>query len=424
MNAALSDLALWALVMAAVTLAFWGLSHLLLRRYSAGTLSALWLLVALAWQFPVRPAVPWGARATALGSNPQQRSGELVAGLPMVDLAVGIAIVGTVIAVIRLGLQQRRFLAHVRRWGKEVKDPQLLASVRRSAHDLGLKRFPVLLEVPGIHTPMVFGARHPKLLIPTQGLAPDELVVRHELAHIKRHDPQIRLLLGMFQALQWWNPFVHLAAKNLRASSEIACDQAALRGVPQEQRHAYARSLLHAATATNPNVLVVAFGERGAYRSRLGAIMDSSGRKGGALLAFPFLLAFGLVGVPVALQPSSVLPGDAAAPITSSLPTSSSQFEDVWGVVPQTTGGDVSAEDASELDTGSLVESGITGVTSGDGAGAGSSHGSGKGVHSASRVGHSASGTQNLESQERKGWGSGNGSAAGRDSASPLHSPH
>lgn len=76
MNAALSDLALWALVMAAVTLAFWGLSHLLLRRYSAGTLSALWLLVALAWQFPVRPAVPWGARATALGSNPQQRSGE------------------------------------------------------------------------------------------------------------------------------------------------------------------------------------------------------------------------------------------------------------------------------------------------------------------------------------------------------------
>ena len=251
MVTAFPDLALWALVMAGVTLIFWSLSHVLLQRYRAGTLSALWLLVAVAWLLPVRPASPWGGQATTVGLQlPTQEAGGLASGAPLVQIAAGVAVVGAVVALIRLVFQQRRFLTHVRRWGAVSQDPVLLAAVERAACDLGLKKVPTALEVPGIHTPMVFGVRGTKLLIPAHSPVPEDLVLRHELAHIKRRDTLIRLLLGLIQALQWWNPFVYLIVKNVRESSEIACDQRVLHGVPLGEREDYARSLLRAAVAT------------------------------------------------------------------------------------------------------------------------------------------------------------------------------
>lgn len=424
MSAALSALALWVLVMAGVTLLFWGLSPRLLRRYRAGTLSALWLLIAVAWLLPVRPAGPWGGAVTTLGAQlPQQQVGDLSASFSLWEVTVGALAVGVVAALTRLGIQYRRFFAHVRRWGSECVDPQILAAVRRNSHDLGLKKEVAVFEVPGIQTPMVFGVREAKLLVPAQGQVPDELVIRHELAHIRRRDPQIRLLLGMIQAFQWWNPFIHLIAKNLRASSEMACDQMALRGVPVGERHDYARRLLCAATATNPNILVVAFGQKGAYRSRLGVILDSSGRRGGALLVVPLILAFGFVGVPVALQPNSVL-NQGGTTFTGPLPPSTPSLltdnlgEDFTTVRP---GGSLGS--ASELVAEPLVESADASafVSSGSGAGRGV-RGSNDGQNGTAAWTHHVEVAVESPPHAGKGWAFGTGNATGQRSFTPQHS--
>lgn len=119
------------------------------------------------------------------------------------------------------------------------------------ARDMGLKRCPSVLLVPGRVWPSLWmpglSVRQSKLIIPA-GLLPlldvDQraAVLAHELAHLRRGDPWVRWLELMCCGLYWWYPLLGCFRRQLHESEEQCCDMwvvAALSG-----RKSYATALV------------------------------------------------------------------------------------------------------------------------------------------------------------------------------------
>lgn len=70
-----------------------------------------------------------------------------------------------------------------------------------------------------------------------------QLVMRHELSHVRRGDPLWSLLAELLAALLWFHPLAWLALPRFRLDQELACDERVLRASPQDDAP-YARTLL------------------------------------------------------------------------------------------------------------------------------------------------------------------------------------
>lgn len=70
-----------------------------------------------------------------------------------------------------------------------------------------------------------------------------QLVLRHELGHVRRGDPLWSLLAELVAALLWFHPLAWLALPRFRLDQELACDERVLHASPQDDAP-YARTLL------------------------------------------------------------------------------------------------------------------------------------------------------------------------------------
>ena len=71
-----------------------------------------------------------------------------------------------------------------------------------------------------------------------------ELILRHELTHLRHLDFLWSLCRTAAVTVYWWNPFIWLAAICSKRDAELACDEAVAAGLQPEQRIAYARAIL------------------------------------------------------------------------------------------------------------------------------------------------------------------------------------
>ena len=112
----------------------------------------------------------------------------------------------------------------------------------------------VMHKVLGLHTAIsrVQGARlKAKAEIRIAGLFKDaapeflEMVVAHELAHLRRRDHLVRWVEWAATVLFWWNPVLWLARRGLRENEELCCDALVLSALDTDP-NTYANSLLDA----------------------------------------------------------------------------------------------------------------------------------------------------------------------------------
>lgn len=74
--------------------------------------------------------------------------------------------------------------------------------------------------------------------------AETELILRHELTHLRHLDFLWSLCRTAAVILYWWNPFIWLAAICSKRDAELACDEAVAAGLSDAQRLVYARAIL------------------------------------------------------------------------------------------------------------------------------------------------------------------------------------
>ncbi len=91
----------------------------------------------------------------------------------------------------------------------------------------------------------VMGIRRPLLLYKApETRMEQELILSHELCHIKRHDMLWRILADLVRGLHFWNPAVYLLRKELNDLCEQSCDEWVIQGRSGAERSAYARLLV------------------------------------------------------------------------------------------------------------------------------------------------------------------------------------
>lgn len=140
----------------------------------------------------------------------------------------------------------------------------LVNSLRHLAQTWSLKVVPVLACSEQILVPRVTGILRPMILLPASaisGLTTDELelILAHELAHIRRFDLWINLLQRFTEAILFFNPALWYLNHRINMLREYCCDEMTCQlkldsTSTFESRVNYATALLHVAELAKPNM--------------------------------------------------------------------------------------------------------------------------------------------------------------------------
>ncbi len=153
-------------------------------------------------------------------------------GIQWTTVFLGVWVVGVVVTLgglltglVRLAMLRRRSSQVTGRW-RELTD--------ELAGEYGINRPVTLLQSTDPSLLVTYGVITPGIILPAGATHwTDErrrIVLRHELAHITRHDAAIQLVGEALRVMQPINPLVWIACHRLRQESEYACDDAVLGG--------------------------------------------------------------------------------------------------------------------------------------------------------------------------------------------------
>ena len=326
--------------MAVLILLLSALTPWLSRRYSPKWLYGTWLVVALGLLVPFRfHLLHAPIRISALSSSlqgavaltpghaalPAVPSGLAVPSpaVPIFSFSPFLVLVwalGSAFFLLKTLWKHHRFLAMVRHWGKEVRDPQVRAILQQSREETGISGEVRLLVCPWIASPMMTGFFRPTILLPGGDLSPQglALVLRHELIHWKRRDLWCKGLVLLVTAFHWFNPPVFLMGREVDTWCEISCDAEVMQGRSPEERQCYSETILQTAgrRVSFPTALSTGFsGGKRALKIRLGFILEIPARTGKKAGVLPLcLVLMGILGTGMLI----VTPGKAEA-LASSL---------------------------------------------------------------------------------------------------------
>ena len=235
----------------------------------------------------MKPVLP---NPTPLDAEPEDPLDFATAAAELVWLAAAVGIVFWTLFV------NWRFSRSVRRAPK-CHDERLLRLWNACCSRAGIRSSLPVVVFDGVDQPAVMGLLPAKLLLPSHclNLSDDELqmIMLHELAHVRRRDIAINWGLVLLRAVHWWNPIYWLAASRFQCLREQACDAFVIRILDGQTSRDYGELLLNLAenapAARNWSVMVPAsllgflraFFRKRDLRLRLKALRRAGVRHGG-----------------------------------------------------------------------------------------------------------------------------------------------
>ena len=134
--------------------------------------------------------------------------------------------------------------------GLQKIDVEWRLFVQRIANLIGIKK-PVQIYISQlVKSPLTIGFLKPLILVPLASInnlttSQLEAVILHELAHIRRADYFVNIILSIIETALFFNPFTHLLGKIIKTERENSCDDWVLQF--QYDPSAYAEALLRIA---------------------------------------------------------------------------------------------------------------------------------------------------------------------------------
>lgn len=237
-----------------------------------------------------------------------------------VSLAMLLWVIGSAAAMGSVTVGTLRFRALVRS-AEPVGDPVWLRQLGRLRLRLGVDARVRLLLSSDAHTPMTGGWRHPVIVLPASSTTwtPErrEVVLLHELVHVRRHDALRQLLGQAALALYWFHPLSWFASRQASVSREEACDEAvlALGTRPSE----YASHLLALAEGMHaePALGSLPMIQPSQLERRIMSILAPDRPRASAIATGAVLLLIGGLGLSAAVAHPIEASGDAAIAASS-----------------------------------------------------------------------------------------------------------
>ena len=335
-----------SLTVSLVLLPLLALAPRLHHRYAGRTFYVLWLVLAVRLVLPLQPILPEPAvtvelppsqavtvpaavrpRAEAAVSDVPQSAGaaepapaapEAVRTFSWTQLGAWLWLSGMAALLVYQGagyvLARRRLLRDAEPGSEE--ETALLAAL---AAGLGVRRAPPLLHTADAASPMVLGLVRPVLLLPEGALPAEELevVLRHELTHLKRHDVAYQALLLLARTVHWFNPLVWWMGREAGRSLELCCDDAVVRGRDEAFCRRYGSVLLRTATGGRMPLSTQFGGGKGQLKARLGNLFRKK-RNSAALVCIALACAL-LVTSLVACEQAELTPEEGLDALEDSI---------------------------------------------------------------------------------------------------------
>ena len=143
-----------------------------------------------------------------------------------------------------------RYTLQIRKEGLVKMPANWRVFVQDTAQQLGITREVRIFLSEKIASPLTIGFLKPLILVPVASInhlsvAQLEAILLHELAHIKRYDYLINILLSVAEISLFFNPFTRLFSKHIRKERENSCDDWVLQF--QYSASTYAEALLRMA---------------------------------------------------------------------------------------------------------------------------------------------------------------------------------
>ena len=230
---------------------------------------------------------------------------------------IGLWGLGMLVLIARLahGLLTVRRIA---RTGMEVNSGAWQTALHEVADRIDMNEPPRLVVSNAVRVPFACGFRTPIIVLPADAMSwTDErrrIVLLHELAHIQRRDMFGHLVSRVACVMYWFHPLVWMAARHLRAESERACDDLAIRSGARASD--YAQHLLDIVTSIRGPVapaVACTMARRRDFEGRMLAILDPGRRRSAPSRARATALV-GVLGALYAVIGIAVLaPRDASA---------------------------------------------------------------------------------------------------------------
>ncbi|WP_340023500.1 M56 family metallopeptidase [Paenibacillus sp. FSL K6-1096] len=147
----------------------------------------------------------------------------------------------------------RRFTRALERTRTMIPEDSGTAILLRSIKEqLGLTSSVKLAYSPAARSPFLAGLWKPVIYLPEQ--SPDkldmEMVLRHELVHLKRKDLWIKAVSLFVRTIHWYNPLVHTIPEELHTWSELTCDQVVVQEMTHAERKRYGGTILQVMAGT------------------------------------------------------------------------------------------------------------------------------------------------------------------------------
>jgi len=180
--------------------------------------------------------------------------------LAMAPWIVALYAAGVVLMMVRLavaGIRANRLGAHA----DFMTDGPMVEALRSLSRQWSMNVVPALAHAEQIIVPKVVGLARPTILLPASaisGLSMDELemILAHELAHVRRYDMWVNLLQRFAEAVLFFNPALWYLSRRISTLREYSCDEMTCReqsASATEPRVRYATALLRIAELAKPN---------------------------------------------------------------------------------------------------------------------------------------------------------------------------
>lgn len=271
MDECLMDLFALALGGGVVALVLMGVARLTRARYAAKWRCVIWALLCLRLiillplvpqvQAPVQMTVPQMDRPVAVSAAPtvapdggtssllRPDEKKEAPALTMSHIVSGVWLLGMCGVLVWSGVSHMRLRRYLRRWASVETREEVCCRYAAQAQRLNLKHVPKLLVCPGLEVPMLTGLVAPALMLPQDASSEDGLdyALLHELIHYRRRDIWLKALVMLTVSVHWFNPVLWLMVRQVDRDIELACDEAALTVLPEEERLAYGETILQAA---------------------------------------------------------------------------------------------------------------------------------------------------------------------------------